>query len=204
MNNIPWAFVKIYFMFLRVYQIIHHFFIPFIKKKHEQKIFCIGYDKTGTVSLYKALSILGYRSIHFLRLDKEPKMGWVEYIKKCKYDAYSDSPMTLPEFFKKLDKAFPNSKFILTIRESNSFIHSYKNYYEDSPWEIKDDEDYNLRLHIFEEHNRLVKDYFKNRSSDLLIMNIIEGDGWSKLCNFLEKPIPKKSFPYLNISRKKK
>ena len=31
--------------------------------------------------------------------------------------------------------------------------------------------------------------------NNLLIMDITKGDGWSKLCNFLNKPIPNKPFP---------
>jgi hypothetical protein len=60
------------------------------------------------------------------------------------------------------------------------------------------------RIQEFEEHNKQVIEYFKNSPSQLLVMNIIEGDGWNKLCNFLNKPIPNKPFPHKNIGRYKK
>jgi len=200
----PWPLVKIYFKFLRVYQIIHILFIPLFKKKQEIKVFCIGYSKTGTSSLSKALSILGYRSIHFLRLSKEPKEGWIEYLKKCKYDAYSDAPMMHPGMFEKLDKAFPNSKFILTIRDKKSFQKSYVNFIKGSPWEIKDDQELIKKMQKYENYNKRAIEHFKDRSNDLLVMNIFDGDSWEKLCSFLNKPIPNKPFPHINIGRYKK
>jgi hypothetical protein len=38
---------------------------------------------------------------------------------------------------------------------------------------------------VYEEYYKGVIDYFRNRPSDLLTMNILEGDGWEKLCPFL-------------------
>ncbi len=43
-----------------------------------------------------------------------------------------------------------------------------------------------------------IKNYFKDRPDDLLVMNICDGDGWEVLCPFLDKPIPAVSFPHLN------
>ncbi|MCX6667988.1 MAG: hypothetical protein NTV74_07140 [Euryarchaeota archaeon] len=203
MNRIPWPLIKIYLKFLRLYRILHHFFIPLFKKKSPSKIFCIGAAKTGTASLSKALSILGYRSIHFLRTHEEPKEGWIEYIKKCKYDAYADAPMMFEDVYPKLDKIYPNSKFILTIRDTKSFERSFLNYFG-SQWLKKYNMDIKELVQEFEDHNKHVLDYFKDRPSKLLVMNILEGDGWEKPCKFLNKPIPKKPFPYKNIGRYKK
>jgi hypothetical protein len=35
-------------------------------------------------------------------------------------------------------------------------------------------------------------------------MNTIEGDGWEKLCNFLDKPIPQIPYPHKNIGKYRK
>ena len=40
-------------------------------------------------------------------------------------------------------------------------------------------------------------------SNKLLIIDICNGDGWSKLCDFLKKPIPSIGFPNVNKSTKK-
>ena len=91
--------------------------------------------KTGTTSLYKAFSNFNYRAGHFLRWVSEPKEGWIEYIKKLNYDAYTDRPMTW--IYKDLDKNFPGSKFILTVRDTKSYAKNLENWFNKSPWEIK-------------------------------------------------------------------
>lgn len=53
-------------------------------------------------------------------------------------------------------------------------------------------------LSKFREHNQNVIEYFKDRSNKLLIMNVFDGDGWDKLCSFLECNIPNTKFPYVN------
>jgi hypothetical protein len=41
-----------------------------------------------------------------------------------------------------------------------------------------------------------VKEYFRDRPDDLLVMNICAGEGWEKLCPFLGLAIPKVKFPH--------
>lgn len=204
MNRIPNSFVTLYFLFFKYYQKLHHFCLPLFKKKSNNKIFCIGFFKTGTNSLSKALSILGFRTGHLLRAGKKPEEGWMEYIKKLKYDAYTDSPMPIKDFYKQLYKTFPNSKFILTIRDKKSLEKSLLNYFKDTKWEIKNSEELEKIIKEYEEHNKDVMCYFQKSPSQLLVMNIFEGDGWGKLCSFLGKPIPKKPFPHKNKGRYKK
>ena len=97
------------------------------------------------------------------------------------------------DLFKEIDKAIPNSKFILTVRETNSWEKSFENFFLNASEK--------QRMNILQDvnkHNEKVIDYFKNRPSQLLVMNIIDGDGWNKLCKFLNKPIPNKPFPHKN------
>ena len=200
-NNMPDWLVKAYFFLFYYYQYIHEFFIPLFKNKSDYKIFCVGYWKTGTNSIWKALTILGYRSAKLIRLAKEPKQGWVEYVKKSNYDAFTDDPMIF--IYKELDKAFPNSKFILTVRDEQSFIKSYINYFKDTPVE-KSPEEVDELLNIYKRHNQEVKNYFKDKQNKLLIINVTGGEGWENLCPFLNKPIPNKPFPHKNKGRYKK
>jgi hypothetical protein len=203
MYSMRWYYL---FFNLRLYKFYHplrHFFIKFLKKKNKCKVFCIGYGKTGNTSLCKALNILGYRSVQWLfgALGEEPKEGWIQYIKKCNYDAFVDAPFGSDDFYIKLNESFPDSKFILTIRDKSSFAKSYLNYFKGSPWEVKNNEELLTIVKKYDERNRQIIQYFKNDSSKLLVMNIIDGDGWIKLCDFLDKPIPKKQFPYKNRGR---
>jgi hypothetical protein len=105
--------------------------------------------------------------------------------------------------FKELDKTFPGSKFILTERDKKSFAKSYINYFEGTEFEKSPDEVDEI-LEKYEKHNQDVKDYFKDRPDDLLVIDVIGGEGWEKLCPFLDKPVPSQPFPHKNKGRYRK
>ena len=48
----------------------------------------------------------------------------------------------------------------------------------------------------YHRHNAEVQDYFRNRSDDLLVMDMSRGAGWPELCGFLGKPIPDIPYPH--------
>ncbi|MBN1688565.1 MAG: hypothetical protein JW893_05655 [Candidatus Omnitrophica bacterium] len=88
------------------------------------KIFGIGLSRTGTLSLSRALEILGYQTCHYpleiLSYDSgNPalKLGRFE-----SYDAFVDFPV--PLFYQELDRLCPGSKFILTVRDMRSWLRS--------------------------------------------------------------------------------
>ena len=47
---------------------------------------------------------------------------------------------------------------------------------------------------VYETHYKNVRGYFKHRPKSLLIINIYAGEGWEKLCPFLNQPIPEQPF----------
>jgi hypothetical protein len=51
--------------------------------------------------------------------------------------------------------------------------------------------------YVYDLHIKNVIEYFKDRPEDLLILNIFEGDGWDKLCDFLSIPVPDVPFPHI-------
>ena len=87
------------------------------------KIFGIGFQKTGTSTLGQALEILGYRVkaetpralIPILR-------GNFKKIQKIidKYDALEDTPWFM--IYRQLDLLYPGSRFILTLRDKESWF----------------------------------------------------------------------------------
>jgi hypothetical protein len=182
----------------------------------QQKIFGIGFHKTGTTSLALALKILGYRTnrgLDELRntwglkrcvklLEEKDYELYLDFIKD--YDATLDNPWYL--LFRELDERFPNSKFILTYRNPEQWIKSCSHYFEGTKnilhqyiygnMEIKGNEDLYLKRYV--QHIEAVKTYFKNRPNDLLISNWEGGDGWTELCSFLNVPIIQLPFPHLN------
>ena len=58
-----------------------------------------------------------------------------------------------------------------------------------------------LLAEAYTRHKNQVLDYFRNRTDDLLITNIVDGEGWEKLCPFLDVPIPNLQFPH--VTRRK-
>ena len=176
---------------------------------NQPKIFAIGFQKTGTTSMGKALELLGY-SVCGPIATNESSLETIRekaYSKLASFDAFQDNPWCL--LYKELDLEFPNSKFILTVRPTDKWIRSMVNHfgYTQRPIEnmiyglafpIGNEEQY---IEVYEKHNNEVIKYFKNRKKDLLILQTGVDFSWSKLCPFLEKDIPDCNFPFLNVSK---
>jgi len=180
-------------------------------KMKKEKVFGIGLSRTGTTSLSEALTILGYKSWHFpgplLTIDHgELRLNY----NRIKYwDAINDTPIS--RFYRELDQLFPNSKFILTIRDTNEWLQSMKVLCRD-PSENQEINQLHKDLygndtfdHVkFEKaylnHLNSVIAYFKNRKNDLLVINICSGEGWEKLCHFLSTEVPNVPFPKKHVS----
>lgn len=178
------------------------------------KIFCIGWSKTGTVSLTEALRMLGIFSRHFTpwiiganHFDSDVSEASINFSSIADYTSVSDVPACA--LFRELDQAFPESKFILTTRPSESWIESAVLQHESlieqqgimdsaSRWVYGTDKiDRQLLLKRYLQHHQQVLDYFKGRS-DLLIIDLSEDNQWQKICGFLNLPIPNNPFPHLN------
>ncbi len=181
------------------------------------KIICVGFQKTGTTSLKKALQILGYKvggnkpSLLLPILQNR----WKKVNRKLsKFDAVEDNPWTI--IYKKIDHSISGCKFILTYRDPESWFRSVERYFKlprpISPmheWiygkgmgQIAAEKDNTLA--IYNKHIQNVREYFKNRPNDFLEIDIINGDGWEKISRFLNKNIPKDSFPHRNKTGKHK
>lgn len=175
------------------------------------KIFCIGLNKTGTSSLHKALVALGFRSLHLggpevptaIKRAAEEGRGLLEYLDD--YDAFSDI-WRLSERFEVLDRQYPGSKFILTIRDLDDWLDSRRRHVERNV--VRKDRglygggfvtvEVDEWTRQYQEHHARVFAYFADRPDDLLAMNIVAGDGYELLCPFLGVDIPAEPFPWDN------
>lgn len=163
------------------------------------KIFGIGLPKTGTTSLHKALTILGFNSCDDYDLvcsSLEDEVRNDRKIMSClidRYDAFSDYPICY--MFDKILEEYPNEKYIYTYRDMDSWLISRKNeltkrygFYLDG--KIKD-------TILWKRHDSLVRRRFEDKDN-LITLNIVGGDGWEKLCRFLEVDVPDVDFPFEN------
>jgi hypothetical protein len=172
------------------------------------KIFNIGLNKTGTISLTLALKRLGYKANHNNDVNKQMVQTVLE--KKfgppfSEYDAFSDFPLWM--YYKELDHLCPNSYFIVTTRSKEKWIQSriihvlYNRVFTDlhDPYEWRD---INTKVwgEEYDNFHAEVRDYFKGYDR-YLEMDITTGDGWDKLCPFIGKEIPKKPFPHSEVSK---
>jgi hypothetical protein len=87
------------------------------------KVFVIGRNKTGTTSLAKVLTDLGY-SVGYQHQAERLIEDWGvrdfrKLIRYCRFsDAFQDVPFSYHYTFQAMDAAFPSSKFILSVRGS--------------------------------------------------------------------------------------
>lgn len=170
------------------------------------KIFCIGLGKTGTVSLTKALERLGFKialypSGHMFFEDIDSSDGASDLSISCR--------------FEELDQKYPNSKFICQVRDLNSWLISCSyQYAEHQRWNVLGTKYRNMMFgtDVYDRkkfvdswfrHEKRVEEYFKDRKQDLLIMNIVNGDGYDKLCKFLELEPLQENFPHEHKTQKK-
>lgn len=165
----------------------------------QPKIFGIGLAKTGTTSLNDAFAILGIASI-----------GCPASIAAInRFDAATDG--IVADRFEELDRTFPNSKFIYTVRDPQSWIDSYTRYHGRKQSPMPGHETMRNRLYgtsgvdkqtlldAYQRHEQRVREYFRDRPQDLLELNICGGQAnWETLCTFLGKPVPEVPFPASN------
>jgi len=176
------------------------------------KVFGLGLGKTGTSTLAKALEILGYKTHDGdLSLVKPYINGELDIFYKLvdEYDAFEDEPWCF--LYKELDEKYPDSKFILTIRNSpEQWIRSKINhetntgkkgiyncvYYNQLcyglPHVINNEDEF---MNFYNTHNKNVIKYFKNKN--LIVINWKNDSGWAKLCSFLDEDIPDEEFPHM-------
>jgi hypothetical protein len=168
----------------------------------QAKVLGIGLSRTGTTSLTRALEILGLRAVHFPRSLREVR----------RHDAATDTPVA--DAFERLDRLFPASRFVYTVREQGAWLASCR-------WEwAKHQEDFDGSRFISSLHDRLyggrdfeaarfahaygrheerVLRHFEKRPEDLLVLDLCGADaGWGRLCAFLGLPVPDVPFPHLN------
>ena len=181
------------------------------------RIFGIGMHKTATTSLHHAFQQLGLKSGHWQNAHWA-KAIWREMNELGRSPTlekfYCLCDLPIPMLFMRLDRAYPGSKYILTIRDEAKWLASVANHFDPaknrfrSQWEHdpfsnrvhqllygRRDFDPDTFIERYRRHNAEVKYYFRNRPEDLLVMDMDKGHGWVELCEFLKLPVPRHPYP---------
>lgn len=124
-------------------------------------VFGVGLPGTGTQSLNRALHVLGFSALH----DPYPAARPLAQLPALRhYDGMTGA--TAAARVEELDRTWPVSRFVLTIRA------------DEHP-----------------DHVRRTTAYFTDRPSDLLVLDITRGQGHPELAAFLGVPTPAQPFP---------
>ena len=173
------------------------------------KIFQIGFNKCGTTSIHEVFCTSKIHIIHWdngllaqtikKNIDNNhiPLLGQYH-----NYNIFSDMEFISNDkmifiyqnYFKDLDIAYPNSKFILNIRPLNNWINSRLNHTIKEPFDYQKiymkfyklnntEELVDLWKREWDTHITNVITYFYNRPNDLLIFDI-ENDNFQLFINF--------------------
>ena len=201
-----------------------------MEKDLTDKIFVFGYNKTGTMSLEKALTILGYKVFHTRGGLLKNNMYVFQYNLHMQrdilkdvdmYDCYIDYPIYEPAVFSHIVDEYPDAKYISLTRNLDDYVEAVlqdkikrlkRGSFDNWNWLGVGDEE------VFKNYPDYQKQWIKGRTEfkhdsninllfknniNYLNMNICDnGDGWEKLCKFLDKDIPDVDFPHRNKSIK--
>lgn len=194
------------------------------------KIIGAGFGRTGTASMKAALEHLGFGPCyHMLEVIAQPERArhwdlaldgavsdWETVVGG--YESTVDWPGCT--FYRELMEFYPDAKVLLTVRDSEKWYDSvYQTIYQFA-YGQQDDTDvtdklrptimrmiwggtfdgrFDDRAHaikVFEEHNATVQ---ATVPADRLLTYQV-GEGWDRLCEFLEVPVPEEPFPHVNDS----
>ncbi len=178
-----------------------------------RKVFCLGFQKTGTSSLGKALEELGYSvaGYHpFRDLADKTDVTWEAISSRaCRimedHDAAQDTPW--PLLYRTLDAAFSGARFVHITRDPDAWINSAVKDFGRHPNAI-----HNLIygcpypggnektwVDRYLRHNAEVKAYFADRPDDFISLDLNKGEvNWQNLCGFLGEPVPDATWPHAN------
>jgi len=164
-------------------------------------VFQVGLNRAGTQSLFSAVKSLGgYKGIHYqygnislkavLESDLRNNRPIFSDLVDSGVNYFSDFSWDTNLYYL-LMYQYPNAKFILTYRDEGSFIESTRKHCAKhrpkKPFYLKYSKCFHGSVSFFMNKHK--------NDERFLFMNIIGGDGWEKLCPFLNVDVPESPFP---------
>lgn len=175
------------------------------------RVFNIGLNKTATTSFDKAMTLLGLKSLHWggpevhelVLQAREAGLPLLTNLDQS-YDAFSDIGL-LARGFAALDRQYPGSRFVMTVRPIEAWLDSRTRHVEKNQ-KMKELGEYTGNFLVVDvdkwrdewtHHTARVREYFAGRD-DFLEIDITAGAGWAPFCELLGRPEPETAFPWVN------
>lgn len=193
--------------------------------QYDGKVFCIGFYKTGTTTLFEALRILGYHTVNGdtpgsypgaddgATLVRQIEAGDYRLPTFERFDAFTDNPYFA--IWRQIYAQFPDAKYILTVRDEQPWIASCVKFYRNRrirPMRVwmfgphadpsRSPESRQTWLDAYRTHNAAIREFFKDREHQFLELEPTREPGWDRLCDFLGAPIPGRPWPHANPTRR--
>lgn len=194
------------------------------------KIIGAGFGRTGTASMKAALEHLGFAPCyHMFEVIAQPERAkdWDRALDGEVDDWETvlggfESTVDWPgcTFWRELMDFYPDAKVLLTVRDPERWYDSVFNTIYQFVQEPPSDDDFSTRMRptiermiwngtfdgrfddrehaikVFEAHNAAVQEAVP--ADRLLVYKV--GEGWERLCEFLDVPVPEQAFPHVNDS----
>lgn len=196
--------------------------IPITMGPIPTRIFGVGMQRTGTTSLHEAFKLLGFDSGHWKSAEWARDIWWEMnkwgHSRTLEKDyALTDNP--IPVLYRQLDKAYPGSKFVLTVRDEDAWIDSVRKFWTHAgnkhrwTWDV---DGFSHKMHAiiygrvdfdeqtfrerYRRHNEEVSSYFAGPDAKgvLFALDIGMEGAMLDLCAFLDLPDRGMKFPHEN------
>jgi hypothetical protein len=183
------------------------------------RLFGTGLSRTGTRSLHVALRRLGLSSVHYPYdalterelFEGEPSLSILE-----RHQAMVDLPAA--GFFRELDRRYPDSRFIHTVRDRNQWLEAVERHYRSlvDNWSSlsRRFREFSERItqHVYgafpfdravfaeayDRHEGSVASHFVGRPADLLVLDVADASASAELAAFLgRQPASNGDFPHV-------
>jgi len=179
--------------------IVRKVILAISRPRYTSKVFCIGFNKTGTTSCGEAFKLLGYRhSSYNKRLYRQcyknnKIVKVLQYA--AKFDSVDDLPWSKEDMIPILDKVFPDSKFVYLVRDEESWKNSFRrsNIIKGRYPDVE------KRLREYRKHREFVMQYFADKPKEqFLVLDVSKEGAFKELADFLGKIAPQEHFPHRN------
>lgn len=186
-------------------------------------VFDISSAKTGTTSLARALSMLGFKSCHGCPegYEEDTMSKLLQNDMRFKLLEDFDAVCGLLNFaYYQIERHYPEAKFIYLDRNEDEWVNStLRQLHANNHSETKEIKKMNIMQYcriqnigcMHTEDGEYLKERFLRRKKEILdhfkfknnFLMMSVRCGWEPLCEFLEKQVPSLDFPKLNSSKER-